>query len=960
MKQWTPRRGLTIRSAAIPLVNGAALLEPLKLQGEEGINALFDYRLVLQSPQGGGGAQLELNTFIGRELTCCLELEGQGSFVPGVPGGASANQGAGVREISGLITEARYIGESGRHAQVEFTLRPWLHLATLSTDCKVFQDQSPVEIIEAVLGEYPFAADKRLIEHYPRRDYTVQYNESDHEFISRLMQEWGINYHFEHSAGVHRLIWSDHNGAFQAVQPELQPGASPYHRIPYHPLGHKIDREYIHGFSPVQRLGSGRYASRDYDYTRPAALLEASAEGPRETGHANQEVYLWRGDKAAAHGQPGIAGSDHSQPNAGAQKEANQTEAQGAHLARLRQQALRQGGQRARGLGHVRGIVPGCSFCLTGHPQASANTEYLTLNTHLLIENVGEDTQRGTFDLSGQSQWRVQVSFEVQPSTEALRPEASQRKPRTGGPESALVVGPHDQTAESNLHTDALGRIKVQFPWDRYGRKNQNSSCWVRVSSAWAGNQLGAMHLPRVGQEVIVSFLGGDPEQPIVSGRVYNQANQPPWSLPEQKALSGFRSRELTPGGGNGAGGRSNHLILDDTDGKIQAQLKSDHQHSQLSLGHLTRIEDQAGRKDERGEGFELRTDGHGAIRAKEGLLISTQGRTAAKAHAKDMGETAQRLTEGQQQHESLGELAQQHWAQEAGADKDQAEVAQQLKAQNEAIAGKTAEGPFPELSEPHLVLASPAGIESTTAGSTHQQSTKHHAITAGGHASVSAGKSWLVSAKEAIQLFAYRAGMKLIAAQGDIDIQALQRNIHLLAKLDITHCANRITLKAQQEIVVNGGGSHTVWRGGCITSGTRGKWSSHAATHAMVGPANLGVAPMALPVAQRQPEPESLVLELWAQPGQTDGAAQPVEPYQLLKDGLVIDKGLANELGQVVVKDHQPATTAYQIKLSTGAVLDIDVRKALDGGTEHRLSNSGYRTAGRHRDQDRDSGHSA
>ncbi|MBU7572959.1 MAG: hypothetical protein KAF64_06360 [Hydrogenophaga sp.] len=152
MTPFTPRRGLTIRSAALPEVNGAPLLEPLKLEGEEGINQLFDYRLVLQSAEGG--APLELDTFIGRELTCCIELEGQGRFVPGMPAGAGANQGAGVREISALITEARYIGESGRHALVEFTLRPWLHLATLSTDCKVFQDQSVVEIIEAVLGAY--------------------------------------------------------------------------------------------------------------------------------------------------------------------------------------------------------------------------------------------------------------------------------------------------------------------------------------------------------------------------------------------------------------------------------------------------------------------------------------------------------------------------------------------------------------------------------------------------------------------------------------------------------------------------------------------------------------------------------------------------------------------------------------------------------------------------------------
>jgi type VI secretion system secreted protein VgrG len=378
MTPLTARRGLTIRSAAIPELNGAGWLEPLKLEGEEGINTLFEYRLVLQGPDGGGGGALELDRFIGRELTCCIELEGHGRFLPGVPGGSPAQRGAGVREISGLITQTRTLGQAGQRALVEFTLRPWLHLATLTTDCKVFQDQSVVDIIETVLGEYPFAADKRLIERYPQRDYTVQYNESDYEFLSRLMQEWGINHHFEHSAGVHRLIWSDHNGAFQAMQPELQAGESAYHRIPYHPQGHKTERESIHGWSVEQRLTSGRYASRDLDYTRPGALLEVQAEGARAGGHANQEVYLWRGDKAAAHGQGAVAGSDHSQPNAGAQQAANQTQAQGEHLARLRMQALRQGGHRARGVGHLRGIVPGCSFHLTEHPQASANTEYLT------------------------------------------------------------------------------------------------------------------------------------------------------------------------------------------------------------------------------------------------------------------------------------------------------------------------------------------------------------------------------------------------------------------------------------------------------------------------------------------------------------------------------------------------------------------------------------------------------
>jgi len=487
-------RALTVRSPAIPVLAGQPVLVPLKLEGVEGINRLFEYKLILQTPDalnymGGTASNFDLTSWVGLELTCFMELEGQGSFVVGLPGGSgAANQGAGVREISGLITRAQFIGEASRHALYEVTLRPWLHIATLNADCKVFQDKTVVEVIEQVLSAYPFAADKRLIETYRPCDYQVQYNESDFEFITRLMQENGINYHFEHSGGVHRLIWSDHNGAFQVTQ---QGQASAYHSIPYYPLGHKIDREYIHGFRVIDMLTSGAYASREYDYTRPRAPLDAGAAAPRKTGHADQEVYLWRGDKA------GISGSDYSQPNKGADKAGNQSdEERGRDFARLRMQGLRQAGLRAYGVGHVRGVVPGCTFSLTGHPRERANVEYIVLDTRLVVENVSEDTQRVSFsggtasDIAGDSgqggglmrgtaksaptlpaapgydaglsalsdaqrltgQWSVEVGFEVQPTTEALRPVATQRKPKTGT-ETALVVGPSADTAESNTYS---------------------------------------------------------------------------------------------------------------------------------------------------------------------------------------------------------------------------------------------------------------------------------------------------------------------------------------------------------------------------------------------------------------------------------------------------------------------------------------------------------------------------
>ena len=881
-------RTLIVASPAIPVVAGQAALVPLKLEGTEGINSLFEYRLTLQTPdaynfKASEGSNFDLESFVGLELTCYVELEGQGSFAAGLAGGGAANQGAGVREISGLITAAQFIGEESRHALYELTLRPWLHLATLTTDCKVFQDKTPVEVIEAVLSDYPFASDKRLIEIYPKRDYTVQYNETDYKFVTRLMQEWDINFHFEHSGGVHRLIWSDHNGAFQVTQGDQDKGVSAYHSIPFYPLGHKIDREYIHGFSPTDSLTSGSYASREYDYTRPRASLSADASAPRNTGHADHEVYLWRGDKQ------GLGGSDYSQPNRGADKAANQTEGQGKHLARLRMQTLRQPGLRASGVGHVRGIVPGCTFSLSGHPQEKANAEYITFHTRFLIENVGEDSRRNSSALlsgdTGSSeargtglmvpnahksaaapgfaaalagsvvalsdavrlagQWRVLVQFEVQPATEVLRPFASQTKPKTGGPETALVVGPSADTAESNIYTDNLGRIKVQFPWDRYGENNQNSSCWLRVSSTWAGNQLGAMHLPRIGEEVVVEFLGGDPDMPVAAGCVYNQVNMPPWSLPEQQDLSGFRSRELIPGGGNSAAGRSNHLILDDTEQKIQAQLKSDHQHSQLSLGHITRIEDNAGRKDPRGEGFDLRTDGHGVLRAKDGMLISTEARSNAQAHAKDMAETTGWLQQAQNQHEALGDLATQHQAQDAT---DQGDVARDIQTQNDAVQGKSAEGQFPELVEPHIAIASPASIESTTPGNTQQHSGKHHAITSGAHTSISSNKSLLVVAKDAVRMFAYKSGMKLISANSDVNITALKTSIHLLAKMNITLTSNTIALIAKKQVLVNGGGSYMKWSAGSIEEGTAGTRVAHAGTHPVAGPKNEPPMPIAWP----------------------------------------------------------------------------------------------------------------
>ena len=795
-------RTLAVVSSAVP-----DSLEPVRLSGREGVNSLFAYELLLKNPDAlnfsfGAAADIDLDSFIGQEISCLIELDG-----------------AGERQINALITDAQLWGEEGRHVQYKLTLRPWLHLGTLTSDCRIYQNKTVVQILDELLADYVFPVDKHLIETYPVRDFQTQFNENDFAFFERLCQEWGLNFYFAHSEGKHRLVLTDNMGAHVPMD------SVAYRQVEYHAPGWKLDAEYISSFVPHHQLTSGRYVSRDYDYTRPKADLSVKRADPRPTGQADQEVYQWHDSQAGSH---------YVQPRAGAGT--NEPLAEGDRIALLRMQALRTHGARAKASGRLRGMVPGFTFQLQKHPREAANIQYLVLDSQFLIENVAQESQGPEAAAHRKQQWRVEVDFTAHPITEPLRPQLSRHKPHTQGPQVALVVGPEGE----NLWTDELGRIKVQFPWDRLGQKNQHSTCWLRVSSPWAGNQLGGVQVPRIGQEVIVDFIGGDPDLPICTGRVHNQMNLPPWSLPGQVALSGFRSRELVKDGGNSSGGRSNHLILDDTDRKIQAQLKSDHQSSSLSLGHVTRIDGNAGRQDARGEGFELRTDAHGAIRATQGLLITTEARPNARAHLLDSGETRQRLVEARNLHDAGAQEAQKNKAQEGN---DQAEVAKSLQAQNDAVQGEGAAdaeaGRFPELAQPHLVLASPAGIETTSQFSTHIASVEHTAITSGKHTSITSGDSLLGVALQAIKLFAAQKGIKVVAAQADIDIQALKTCINLLAKDEITIRADKIRIEARTDLVISGGGSYARYKGGSIESGTTGPHVQHASVHSMVGPSS-------------------------------------------------------------------------------------------------------------------------
>jgi type VI secretion system secreted protein VgrG len=625
-----------------------------------------------------------------------------------------------------------------------------------------------------------------------------QYNETDFNYVSRRWEAAGWYYWYEHDAAGHKLIV----GSDSTLAPLLDGGAD----VRFHGEGGAFEEDAIDHWSPARQLLPSSLALNSFNF-----------KAPRPSGIALPTL-----------NQQGMVPEIESYEYAGAYgfKNAQDGDAQ----CRIRLEEIEAVARHVDAQGNNRCMMPGRWFRLTDHfnhgPRRRAREpgkdEFLILAVHHIATNNylpvdGEKVlYRNWLSCSRRNiPWRPGRHF-------------NSIDTRILAPQTAVVVGP---SGPDSIHTDEYGRVQVQFHWDREGHNDERSSAWVRVTSSWAGAELGAAAIPRVGSEVVVQWLDGCADHPIITGAVFNQCNMPPWAVPAQKALTGFRSRELAPDKGNSPVGRSNHLILDDTNGQIQAQLKSGHLYSQLSLGCIARIENSRGRSDARGEGWELRTDGHGVARAAKGMLITTEARQAAHGPIKDMGETSHLIDTAARQHQALAQIAQAHNAQES--EDNQISIARIMQTEHESIRGSSVNSKdFPEFSKPHLVVASPAGIITATIGDTHIISDRHTTITAGKSLSLATGANIFASIRNAFRLFVQKAGIKMVAAAGDIDVQALSNSIKFLARLDITQSANRIIINAQEEIILNGGGSYAKFGPGSIEIGTSGTFKTHAATH--------------------------------------------------------------------------------------------------------------------------------
>ncbi len=416
-------------------------------------------------------------------------------------------QNEGNRYFHGCVTNFSHVGIVDNLCRYHATLRPWLWFLTQTADCRIFQNMTAPDIIKQVFGDQGFSDySDQLSGSFKEREYCVQYRETDFNFVSRLMEEEGIYYYFEHAQGKHTLVLSDSEGAHGPF--------ADYGEIPYYPPDEHADKpDHINDWKVSGAVQSGEYTLRDFDYLKPRTNLETKAAATRSHEYAKMEVYDYPGR--------------YEKPD------------DGDTYVKSRLEELQAAGTVAEGAGAVRGIATGSLFELSGYPREDQNLKYLVTSSAYQLVN---DEYQTRFGLD--AELPCQCRFTAIESKTPYRSPRITRKPFVQGPQTAIVVG----KAGEEIWTEEHGRVKVQFHWDREGKFDENSSCWIRVSSLWAGTAWGAVQLPRIGQEVIVDFLEGDPDRPIITGRVYNGDNKPALKLPADKTQSTIKSRSTKSG----------------------------------------------------------------------------------------------------------------------------------------------------------------------------------------------------------------------------------------------------------------------------------------------------------------------------------------------------------------------------------------------------------------------------
>jgi len=514
-----------------PLGDDVLLLK--RFNGTERLGRLFEYDLELLSEVG----DIPLEEVTGQNVTIRVQWSTEDQ----------------PRYINGYVSRFALARPLGKTTEYRATVVPWLWFLTRTSDCRIFQNLTVPEIIRQVLADNGFESDiEDRLQHevYRKWDYCVQYGETDFDFISRLIEQEGIFYYFVHDNGKHTLVLANASSTHDTV--------GGYEKIPYVPPTSSLrEREYIRQWAMEQQVQPAVYAHTDFDFTHSRTSLLAAAKAAPPPPKPDYEVYEYPGEYAQV--------------------------TDGEAYARRRIEEYQARREVAQGEGEVRGVTTGRLFTLTGHPRSDQCKQYLVTSTSIEavsdLFGAGSDAG-GTGDQArngdgagayvpaagADGEANYTVRFTAIKSDRPFRPRRITPRPMIRGPQTAMVVGPKGE----EIHTDKYGRVKVLFHWDRHGKADENSSCWVRVAQHWAGRKWGTMFIPRIGHEVIVEFLEGDPDRPIITGRVYNDASMPPYDPPKFPTVSTIKTLSSKGGGG------FNELRFDDKKGSEQIFLHAE------------------------------------------------------------------------------------------------------------------------------------------------------------------------------------------------------------------------------------------------------------------------------------------------------------------------------------------------------------------------------------------------
>jgi type VI secretion system secreted protein VgrG len=487
-----------------PLGKDVLLLQ--ELTGYEGVSRLFSYDLDLLAYDD---SSIAFASIVGQKVSISIQL----------PDGAQRNISGYVSRFTQGETDERLF--THYHAQVV----PWLWFLTRQADCRIFQNLAVPDIISQVFNLFDFKDFRlSLTGSYPQLEYCVQYRETSFNFVSRLMEEFGIFYYFDHTAeGKHTMVLADQSNNLPPCK-----GSPLSYNIE---VGGLEDPQMVNNWHIGQELRTGKYTVTDYNFTTPSTSLLTSDP---------TVVSLSASQKLELFDYPGL----------------HTTTDQGDVVAKVHMQEEEASYMVVSGAGNCRGMVPGYSFQLKNHYRGDQNTNYMATEVRHFA-SAGQSYSAGTQDTESYSN-----HFTCIPASVPYRPARVTPKPFVQGPQPALVVGKSGE----EIWVDKYGRVIVQFYWDRLGQKNENSSCWIRVAQPWAGGNWGSIWIPRIGQEVLVSFLEGDPDRPVITGRVYNAEQMPPYTLPDYQTRSTFMSRSSKGGGSS----NYNELRFEDLKGQEQ------------------------------------------------------------------------------------------------------------------------------------------------------------------------------------------------------------------------------------------------------------------------------------------------------------------------------------------------------------------------------------------------------